>query len=152
MAQKIDILNGGIVKKIIAFTIPIMLQGILQNLYNSADLVIVGQFAGDNALSSVGATTTIFGVMLSLFLGITTGVDVISSLFFGKGDYANLEVVTSLSGDPEYYAIGFKKGSELTEKVNKALEELAAEGLIDTIASRYNLVTAITDFSDPEEI
>lgn len=87
MAQKIDILNGGIVKKIIVFTIPIMLQGILQNLYNSADLVIVGQFAGDNALSSVGATTTIFGVMLSLFLGITTGVDVISSLFFGKGDY-----------------------------------------------------------------
>ena len=90
MAKKIDILNGGIVKKIIAFTIPIMLQGILQNLYNSADLVIVGQFAGDNALSSVGATTTIFGVMLSLFLGITTGVDVISSLFFGKGDYANV--------------------------------------------------------------
>lgn len=87
MAQKIDMLNGGIVKKIIVFTIPIMLQGILQNLYNSADLVIVGQFAGDNALSSVGATTTIFGVMLSLFLGITTGVDVISSLFFGKGDY-----------------------------------------------------------------
>ncbi len=90
MAQKIDILNGGIVKKIIVFTIPIMLQGILQNLYNSADLVIVGQFAGDDALSSVGATTTIFGVMLSLFLGITTGVDVISSLFFGKGDYKNV--------------------------------------------------------------
>lgn len=91
MAQKIDILNGGIVKKIITFTIPIMLQGILQNLYNAADLVIVGQFAGDSALSSVGATTTIFGVMLSLFLGITTGVDVVSSLFFGKGEYSNVK-------------------------------------------------------------
>ena len=91
MAQKIDMLNGGIVKKIIAFTIPIMLQGILQNLYNAADLVIVGQFAGDNALSSVGATTTIFGVMLSLFLGITTGVDVITSLFYGKGEYINVK-------------------------------------------------------------
>lgn len=91
MAQKIDILNGGIVKKIIIFTIPIMLQGILQNLYNAADLVIVGQFAGDNALSSVGATTTIFGVMLSLFLGITAGVDVVSSLFYGRGDHANVK-------------------------------------------------------------
>ena len=91
MTQKIDILNGGIVKKIITFTIPIMLQGILQNLYNAADLVVVGQFAGDTALSSVGATTTIFGVMLSLFLGITTGVDVISSFFFGRGDYSNVK-------------------------------------------------------------
>lgn len=91
MAQKIDILNGGIAKKIIVFTIPIMLQGILQNLYNAADLVIVGRFAGDNALSAVGATTTIFGVMLSLFLGITAGVDVVSSLFFGKGEYSNVK-------------------------------------------------------------
>ena len=91
MAQKIDILNGGIAKKIIAFTIPIMLQGILQNLYNSADLIIVGQFAGDTALSSVGATTTIFGVMLSLFLGITAGVDVVSSFFYGKGENRNVK-------------------------------------------------------------
>ena len=91
MAQKIDILNGGIAKKIIAFTIPIMLQGILQNLYNSADLIIVGQFAGDAALSSVGATTTIFGVMLSLFLGITAGVDVVSSFFYGKGENRNVK-------------------------------------------------------------
>lgn len=72
----------------------------------------------------------------------------LATAYVGKGSYAELSVVTSLSGDPEYYAIGFKKGSELTEKVNKALEELAAEGVIDTIASRYNLVTAITDFSN----
>ena len=91
MAQKIDMINGGIVKKIISFTIPIMLQGILQNLYNSADLVIVGQFAGNDALSSVGATTTIFGVMLSLFLGITAGVDVVSSLFYGRGDHSGVK-------------------------------------------------------------
>lgn len=72
----------------------------------------------------------------------------LATAYVGKGSYAELSVVTSLSGDPEYYAIGFKKGSELTEKVNEALEELAAEGVIDTIASRYNLVTAITDFSN----
>ncbi|MBR7161377.1 MAG: transporter substrate-binding domain-containing protein [Clostridia bacterium] len=72
----------------------------------------------------------------------------LANAYVGKGDYANLEVATSLSGDPEYYAIGFKKGSELTANVNKALEELAADGTIDAIAKRYNLVTAITDFSD----
>jgi polar amino acid transport system substrate-binding protein len=68
--------------------------------------------------------------------------------YVGQGDYANMEIVEILSGAPEYYAIGFKKGSELTAKVNKALEELAADGTIDTIAKRYNLVTAITDYSD----
>ena len=72
----------------------------------------------------------------------------LATAYVGKGDYAGLEIVTSLSGDPEYYAIGFKKGSDLTAKVNAALEELAADGTIDTIAKRYNLVTAITDFSN----
>jgi polar amino acid transport system substrate-binding protein len=72
----------------------------------------------------------------------------LAKAYVGQGDYANLEIVTTLSSDPEYYAIGFKKGSELTAKVNKTLEELAADGTIAEIAKRYNLVTAITDFSD----
>lgn len=86
MSREIDMINGGIVKKIIVFTIPIMLQGILQSLYNSADLVIVGHFAGDVALSSVGATTHIYNVMLALFLGIAAGVDVVCSFHHGRGD------------------------------------------------------------------
>ena len=72
----------------------------------------------------------------------------LATAYIGNGDFQNLTVVEALSGDPEYYAIGFKKGSDLTAKVNAALEELAAEGKIDEIAQKYNLVTAITDFSD----
>ena len=72
----------------------------------------------------------------------------LASAYVGKGSYAELEIVTALSGDLEYYAIGFKKGSDLTEKVNKALEELAAEGVIGTLAERYNLGTEITDFTN----
>lgn len=89
--------------------------------------------------------------MKNLSLGTADFVVVdeqLAKAYVGKGDYANMEIVTTLSGDPEYYAIGFKKGSELTAKVNQVLEELAADGTIDTIAKRYNLVTAITDFSD----
>lgn len=71
----------------------------------------------------------------------------LAAAYVGKGSYAELEIATGLSGDLEYYAIGFKKDSDLTEKVNKALEELAAEGVITTLAERYNLGTAITDFS-----
>ena len=69
--------------------------------------------------------------------------------YCGKGDYANIEIVEGLSSDVEYYAIGFKKGSELTAKVNAELEKLAADGTIATLAKKYGVEnTAITDFAD----
>jgi len=86
MSHKIDMINGGIVKKIIIFTIPIMLQGLLQSIYNSADLVIVGQYSGDSALSAVGATTSIYNVMTALFMGISVGVDFTTSFYYGRRD------------------------------------------------------------------
>ena len=69
--------------------------------------------------------------------------------YVGKGDYADLEVVDALSSEVEYYAIGFKKGSELTALVNAELEKLAADGTIAKLAEQYGVSnTAITDFSD----
>ncbi len=69
--------------------------------------------------------------------------------YVGKGDYADLEVVEALSSEVEYYAIGFKKGSELTALVNAELEKLAADGTIAELAEKYGVSnTAITDFSD----
>ena len=69
--------------------------------------------------------------------------------YVGKGDYANLVVVDALSSDVEYYAIGFEKGSDLTAKVNKQLEKLAANGTIAELAKTYGVEnTVITDFSD----
>ncbi len=69
--------------------------------------------------------------------------------YCGKGDYADLMIVEELSSDVEYYAIGFKKGSELTAKVNAELEKLGADGTIAKLAETYGVAnTAITDFSD----
>ena len=69
--------------------------------------------------------------------------------YAGKGDYANIAIVDALSSDVEYYAIGFKKGSELTANVNAQLEKLAADGTIAALAEKYGVAnTAITDFSD----
>lgn len=69
--------------------------------------------------------------------------------YVGKGDYANLKVVEALSSDVEYYAIGFKKGSDLTAQVNAELEKLAADGTMMKIAETYGLsTTVVTDFSD----
>ena len=69
--------------------------------------------------------------------------------YCGKGDYADLMIVDGLSSDVEYYGIGFKKGSELTAKVNEQLEKLGADGTIAKLAEKYGVSnTAITDFSD----
>ncbi len=69
--------------------------------------------------------------------------------YVGKGDYANLATVDSLSSDVEYYAIGFEKGSELTAKVNEQLEKLGTDGTIEKLAEKYGVAnTAIKDFSD----
>lgn len=69
--------------------------------------------------------------------------------YAGKGDYEALTIVDELSSDVEYYAIGFKKGSELTAKVNEQLEKLAADGTVEKLADTYGVATtAIKDFSD----
>ena len=72
--------------------------------------------------------------------------------YCGKGDYVDLEIVNAISGDLEYYAIGFKKGSDLTAKVNEQLEKLGADGTITELAKKYGVeLTAIIDFSDQKK-
>lgn len=114
--------------------------------------------AGDTYL-----TTTITGAIKK---GVTSQMDAMKDLALGtvdfavldaqlakanigKGDYTGLAIVEAIKSEGEYYAIGFKKGSDLTAKVNGALEALAADGTIATLAAKYNLSsTAVTDFSD----
>lgn len=73
----------------------------------------------------------------------------LANSYCGQGDYENLIVLENLSSNVEFYAIGFAKGSELTAKVNAALEELAADGTIAELAEKYGVSnTAITDFAD----
>ncbi len=70
--------------------------------------------------------------------------------YVGKGDYADLAIVDALTSDVEYYAIGFKKGSELTAKVNEQLEALAADGTLAALAQKYGKeapLPVITDFT-----
>ena len=95
-----------------------------------------------DCLFEVNAGTIDFGVMDALL---------VESLV-GKGDYADLTIVDSMSGDKEFYAIGFKKGSELTAKVNAELEKLAADGYLMELAEKYKVdKTVVTDFADQKK-
>ena len=156
-SEKVDFSYNYMLNKQVVVTTKAIAESVtgFDSLSGKVGAVEVGS-AGDSYLAKLtGATkkecTSQLEALQQLVLGTAEFVVLdqqLAEAYVGKGDYAGFEVVTQLSGDPEYYAIGFKKGSEWTEKVNKALEELAADGTIDTIAKRYNLVTAITDFSE----
>ena len=69
---EIDMCNGPILSKLIVFSVPVLLQGILQLLFNAADIVVVGRFAGNTALAAVGATGSLVCLLLNLFWGLAT--------------------------------------------------------------------------------
>ena len=135
MSRKIDILKGSIVRNILLFTLPIMLQGILQSLYNSADLVIVGNFAenGDAALSAVGATSSIYNVMTALFMGVAVGVDVVTSFNYGRGENEKVKkaidtAVISAIGLGIFAAI---LGFFITKPILVIMDTPVADGVLD---------------------
>ena len=64
--KEMDMLNGGIVGKLIMFAIPLTCSSILQQLFNSADVAVVGRFAGDKALAAVGSCVALVGIFVNL--------------------------------------------------------------------------------------
>ena len=82
--KPVDMTKGNPVKVIIAFTIPMLIGNVAQQLYNTADSIIVGRFVGDNALAAVGSAGPILNLMLVLFMGIATGASIMVSQYFGS--------------------------------------------------------------------
>ena len=82
--KPVDMTKGDPVKVIITFTIPMLIGNVAQQLYNTADSIIVGRFVGDNALAAVGSAGPILNLMLVLFMGIATGASIMVSQYFGS--------------------------------------------------------------------
>ena len=89
-----DMTNGPFTKKIIMFALPLVLTGILQLLYNTADTAIVGRFAGDEALAAVGATGSLVSLILNTFMGLSTGSGVVSANYIGAGNHERVHRCT----------------------------------------------------------
>ena len=85
-ANELDMTSGPLLKKIVVFTIPILLSGVLQLLFNAADIIVVGNFAGDNAMAAVGSTASLVSLMTNLFIGISAGANVAVANFYGSKD------------------------------------------------------------------
>lgn len=93
MASKysLDMTKGPFLKKILRFSLPLMLTGLLQMVYNTADVIVVGRFAGGTALAAVGATTSLVHLILNIFLGLSMGSGVMTAKYIGAKDDSSVK-------------------------------------------------------------
>ena len=87
---EVDMLNGPLIRPILMFSIPLMLTGILQLLFNAADIVVVGQFAGSTALAAVGSTGALINLIVNVFMGMSIGASVVVAQNYGAGKWKDV--------------------------------------------------------------
>ena len=85
-SYRIDMCNGPVLPGIVAFSLPLMLSGCLQLLFNAADMIVVGRFAGNESLAAVGSTSSLTNLLVNLFIGLSIGTNVTVGHTLGSGD------------------------------------------------------------------
>ena len=94
---EIDMCNGPILSRMLRFSIPLMCSSVLQLLFNAADIVVVGRWAGDNSLAAVGSNTALIGLLTNLFVGLAVGANTLAAKSFGARDREELHRVVHTS-------------------------------------------------------
>ncbi len=89
-SYEINMTEGPLMGKLVRFSIPLALSGVLQLLFNAADIVVVGRFAGSHALAAVGSTSALNMLIVNLFIGLSIGVNVLVARYFGAGQSRDL--------------------------------------------------------------
>ena len=96
--RELDMTEGSLAKKMLIFTLPLMLSGVLQLLYNAADIIVVGRYSGSVSLAAVGSNSSLVNLLVGMFIGMASGVNVIAAKHYGaKNDKGiSLTVHTSI--------------------------------------------------------
>ncbi|MCR4956753.1 MAG: MATE family efflux transporter [Lachnospiraceae bacterium] len=89
--NEIDMLNGPLFKKIMTLALPLAAISILQQLFNAADVAVVGRFAGKEALAAVGANATVVSMFLTFFSGLAIGANVAVATLIGRGEHGKIK-------------------------------------------------------------
>lgn len=126
---EIDMCNGPVLKKVLAFALPLMCSGMLQLLFNAADTVVVGRFAGDNSLAAVGSTTPLINLLVNLFVGLSIGANVLVAKEYGA-----------------------KKSEELRKTVHTAMLISLLSGIFLTIVGVAGAKQILIWMNTPEKV
>lgn len=94
---EIDMCNGPLLGKILLFSVPLMLSGILQLLFNAADIVVVGRFAGNEALAAVGSTGSLNNLIVNVFMGLSIGTSIMVARYYGAQDWKSIREIVHTS-------------------------------------------------------
>lgn len=126
---EIDMCSGSIFQKMLLFALPLMCSSVLQLLFNAADIIVVGRFAGDNALAAVGSTSSLINLLTNLFVGLSIGANVLVAQYYGA-----------------------KKEKDLAETVHTAMLISVFSGIILTIIGVVAAKQILTWMSAPPEV
>lgn len=121
--------NGSLMDKLISFSLPLMLSGILQLLFNAVDIIVVGRFTGRHALAAVGSTTALINMFVNLFIGISLGVNVLAARFFAA-----------------------KKEREMSETVHTAIAFALVSGIVMAFVGVFFAKTALELMGTPDDV
>lgn len=83
-SNQIDMLHGSLMKKLLLFALPLAASSILQQLFNSADVAVVGRYAGSDALAAVGSNASVIALFVNLFVGLSVGANVVIANYIGQ--------------------------------------------------------------------
>ena len=118
---EIDMCSGPIVTKLLLFTGPLILSNILQLLFNAADVIVVGKYAGDHSLAAVGSVGPVTNLMINLFIGVSIGANVMASRYYGAKDEKRFRLTThtsmlvSMAGGVILAILGFAMSRQILE-------------------------------------
>ena len=110
---EMDMCNGPLLGKIIIYAFPLILSGILQLLFNAADIVVVGRFAGNHALAAVGSTSSLINLLVNLFMGLSVGANVLVAGYYGGNKHKEISetvhtaILTAVFGGILLIFVGF---------------------------------------------
>lgn len=128
-ARQIDMTEGSIFAKLMRFSVPLIISNILQLMFNAADVIVVGRFAGDNSLAAVGSTGSLINLLVNLFVGLSVGSNVVAANYFGA-----------------------KKSLELKQTVHTAILLSVVSGIILTAVGVFFTKPILRLMQAPEEV
>lgn len=126
---EMDMCSGPILKKMLLFSLPLMCSSILQLLFNAADIIVVGNFAGDNSLAAVGANTALINLMVNFFMGFSVGANVLVAGYYGA-----------------------KRNEDLSKTIHTAITLSIYSGVILTVIGVVFAKQLIIMMQTPEEV
>ena len=84
-----DLCEGSILNKLLLFALPLIASSVLQLFFNAADVIVVGQFAGDNSLAAVGSNGSIINLLVNVFMGLSVGANVLVARFLQQNSFSS---------------------------------------------------------------